>query len=274
MRANKINQQIHKNIENNNSRQVINKNNIPIKKNVYSKRVISSKLNTKEDKSMQVTKKELNNDIKIRKNENKIITNKKIGNEHFKEANSMNIKGNNNQAEFKYSKKIHVAKNDIDKEKKIINKQKIDNKIRNKVNNNEIINRKKIAINKEKKKIDTPKNENEKELKEGNNDIIKEIKSKNEIKTNPLNIQKENIIHAQQDNTNEKNNEINNKINSQKNNQELAKRGLIGLLNIGEPYYMNATLQCFSNCSRFKCNLLKLYKELEINKDSKYILCK
>ena len=272
MRANKINQQIHKNIENNNSKQVINKNNIPIKRNIYSKRVISSKLNTKEDKSMQVTKKELNNDIKIRKNENKIITNKKIGNEHFKEPNSMSIKGNNNQAEFKYNKKFLVQNNDIDKEKKIINKQKIVYKIKNKANNNEIINRKKIEINKEKKNIDTQKNENQKEFKEGNNDIIKEIKNKNEIKTNPLNIQKENIIHVEQDNTNEKINEINNNINSQKKNQELSKRGLIGLLNIGEPCYLNATLQCFSNCPRFKCNLLKLYKELEINKDSKYQL--
>jgi ubiquitin C-terminal hydrolase len=33
---------------------------------------------------------------------------------------------------------------------------------------------------------------------------------------------------------------------------------------------MNATLQCFSNCPRFKNYLLKLYKELESEKDSKY----
>lgn len=64
MKANKINQQIHKKVANNNSKQTINKNNIPIKKNAYSKRVVSSKLNTKEDKSMQIIKKEANNDAK------------------------------------------------------------------------------------------------------------------------------------------------------------------------------------------------------------------
>ena len=268
MKANKINQQIHKKVTNNNSKQTINKNNEPIKKNIYAKRIVSSKLNTKEDKSMQITKKELNNDIKIRKNENKIITNKKIGNENFKETNSMSVKNNNNQDEFKYNKKIHVPKND--------------NQIKNKVNNNEILNKKKITINKEKKNIDTQKNSNQKELKEGN--IIKKIKNKNEIKINPQSIQKENINEIkdlvpeankkakQSRYTSAYNTEGINEINSQKNMQELSKPGLVGLLNVGSTCYMNATLQCFSNCSRFKCNLLKLYKELESNKDSKYKL--
>ena len=268
MKANKINQQIHKKVTNNDSKQTINKNNEPIKKNIYAKRIVSSKLNTKEDKSMQITKKELNNDIKIRKNENKIITNKKIGNENFKETNSMSVKNNNNQDEFKYNKKIHVPKND--------------NQIKNKVNNNEILNKKKITINKEKKNIDTQKNSNQKELKEGN--IIKKIKNKNEIKINPQSIQKENINEIkdlvpeankkakQSRYTSAYNTEGINEINSQKNMQELSKPGLVGLLNVGSTCYMNATLQCFSNCSRFKCNLLKLYKELESNKDSKYKL--
>ena len=61
-----------------------------------------------------------------------------------------------------------------------------------------------------------------------------------------------------------------NEINSEKSMQELSKPGLIGLKNIGATCYMNATLQCFSNCPRFKNNLLKLYKELESGKDSKY----
>ena len=267
MRANKINQPIHKNIANNNSKQVINKN-APIKKNIYAKRVVSSKLNTKEDKSMQITKKELNNDNKKKKNENKIITNKKIGNENFKEANSVSIKNNNNQGEIKYTRKVHAVKND--------------NQIKNKVNNNEIINKKKIIINKEKKNIDIQKKPNQKQLKEGNNDI----------KINPQNIQKENIneikdlapevdkkakkskyntynriIKKTEDNT-----EGINEINSQKSMQELSRPGLIGLVNIGSTSYMNATLQCFSNCSRFTCNLLNLYNELESNKDSKYKL--
>ena len=61
-----------------------------------------------------------------------------------------------------------------------------------------------------------------------------------------------------------------NEINSEKSMQELSKPGLIGLKNIGATCYMNATLQCFSNCPRFKNYLLKLYKELESEKDSKY----
>ena len=72
------------------------------------------------------------------------------------------------------------------------------------------------------------------------------------------------IIKKKEDNTEGINN-----IYSQKSMQELSKPGLIGLKNIGATYYMNATLQCFSNCSRFKNNLLKLYKELESNKDEK-----
>ena len=264
MKANKINPQIHKKVANNNSKQTINKNNVPTKKNVYSKRVVSSKLNTKEDKSMQIVKKEANNDVK-----NKMISNKTIGDEGYKEAYSMSIKGHNNQGnnneilnkniEFKYSKKIPVAKkNVIEKGKKIINNQKIEHQTKNKVNNNEILNTKKnidlkgknVKIDKEKKNI-------------RKNDIKKEIKNKNDIK---INVKNDNILQAQQDNENI------NEINSVKSMEELSKPGLIGLLNIGAVCYMNATLQCFSNCSRFKYNLLKLYKELESNKDSKYKL--
>ena len=69
----------------------------------------------------------------------------------------------------------------------------------------------------------------------------------------------------------DKTEDINN-INSEKSRNELSKPGLIGLKNIGATCYMNATLQCFSNCASFKNNLLKLYKELETGKDSKYKL--
>ena len=72
------------------------------------------------------------------------------------------------------------------------------------------------------------------------------------------------IIKKTEDNTEGINN-----IYSYKSMQELSKPGLIGLKNIGATCYMNATLQCFSNCPRFKNNLLKLYRELESNKDSK-----
>jgi ubiquitin C-terminal hydrolase len=47
--------------------------------------------------------------------------------------------------------------------------------------------------------------------------------------------------------------------------------GIIGLLNIGATCYMNATLQCFSNLSRFRMQLLNkdFYKDLEENKEDK-----
>jgi len=50
--------------------------------------------------------------------------------------------------------------------------------------------------------------------------------------------------------------------------------GLIGLQNVGATCYMNATLQCFSNSSRFRTQLLKkeLYQELEKNKNTNKIL--
>ena len=50
--------------------------------------------------------------------------------------------------------------------------------------------------------------------------------------------------------------------------------GLIGLQNIGATCYMNATLQCFSNSSRFRSQLLKkeLYQDLEKNKNTNKIL--
>ena len=74
-------------------------------------------------------------------------------------------------------------------------------------------------------------------------------------------------IKKKEDNTEDINN-----ILPEKSRQELSKPGLIGLKNIGATCYMNATLQCFSNCPSFKNNLLKLYKELETGKDSKYKL--
>mgnify|MGYP002624855671 CR=1 FL=1 len=51
----------------------------------------------------------------------------------------------------------------------------------------------------------------------------------------------------------------------------LSNPGLIGLLNIGATCYMNATLQCFSNLSRLRSQLLKndMYEDLEKNKGDK-----
>ena len=47
-----------------------------------------------------------------------------------------------------------------------------------------------------------------------------------------------------------------------------SQPGIIGLINIGATCYMNATLQCFSNLSRFRSQLLakELYQNLEKNK--------
>ena len=51
----------------------------------------------------------------------------------------------------------------------------------------------------------------------------------------------------------------------------LSYPGIIGLLNVGATCYMNATLQCFSNLSRFRTKLLNKnnYKDLEENKEKK-----
>ena len=49
----------------------------------------------------------------------------------------------------------------------------------------------------------------------------------------------------------------------------ISPKGLVGLLNIGAICYMNATIQCFSNISRFREALLnnELYQELYYHKD-------
>ena len=51
---------------------------------------------------------------------------------------------------------------------------------------------------------------------------------------------------------------------------KISTPGIIGLVNIGATCYMNATLQCFSNITRLRVNLLnkKLYNELEKNKNT------
>ena len=51
--------------------------------------------------------------------------------------------------------------------------------------------------------------------------------------------------------------------------EKLSSPGIIGLLNIGATCYMNATLQCFSNITRLREELLNkdVYKVLESNKD-------
>ena len=51
----------------------------------------------------------------------------------------------------------------------------------------------------------------------------------------------------------------------------LSTPGIIGLLNIGATCYMNATLQCFSNLSGLRTQLLNkdIYKDLEKNKEKK-----
>ena len=51
----------------------------------------------------------------------------------------------------------------------------------------------------------------------------------------------------------------------------LSKPGIIGLTNIGATCYMNATLQCFSNITRLRSELLKanVYNDLQNNKNTK-----
>ena len=50
--------------------------------------------------------------------------------------------------------------------------------------------------------------------------------------------------------------------------KRLFTPGIIGLTNVGATCYMNATLQCFSNISRFRNNLLKIYQNY-LNKNEK-----
>ena len=211
---------------------------------------------------------------------------KEVDNDIPKEIESTNIK--NIQTEIKNiikkddDLKIDSKNNSNKKEDK-----EVDNDIPKEIESTNIKNIQTEIKNKS-KKVDAPQVNNLFNFKK----ISNPVKIKNDNNLNPI----------QKEDNNENNNEIKklvpealkhdkkykqtrytstynrqikkteeiNEINSEKSMQELSKPGLIGLKNIGATCYMNATLQCFSNCPRFKNNLLKLYKELESGKDSKY----
>ena len=59
-----------------------------------------------------------------------------------------------------------------------------------------------------------------------------------------------------------------NQLLPQNSSKRLFTPGIIGLTNVGATCYMNATLQCFSNISRFRNNLLKIYQGY-LNKNEK-----
>ena len=65
-------------------------------------------------------------------------------------------------------------------------------------------------------------------------------------------------------------NNPNNNIQEPKN--ETVTPGLKGLQNVGATCYMNATLQCFSNCRGFRTELTEICKKLEKGKDGKHKL--
>ena len=211
---------------------------------------------------------------------------KEVDNDIPKEIENTNIKSNQTKIKNIIKKdddlKIDSKNNSNKKEDK-----EVDNDIPKEIESTNIKNIQTEIKNKS-KKVDAPQVNNLFNFKK----ISNPVKIKNDNNLNPI----------QKEDNNENNNEIKklvpealkhdkkykqtrytstynrqikkteeiNEINSEKSMQELSKPGLIGLKNIGATCYMNATLQCFSNCPRFKNNLLKLYKELESGKDSKY----
>ena len=270
----KVNNDIPKEIENtnikNNQTEIKNKS----KKDNNLKKDYQNYPNKKEDKEVDkdIPKEIESKNIKNIQAENK---NKSIKDNDLK----MDSKDNSNKKEDKEVDK------DIPKEIESINIKNIQTEIKNKSKKDNDL------------KMDSKNNSNKKEDKEVDKDIPKEIESINikniqtEIKNkskkedasqinNLFNFKKSKPVKIRRKakqtrytstyNRQIKKTEEINEINSEKSMQELSKPGLIGLKNIGATCYMNATLQCFSNCPRFKNYLLKLYKELESEKDSKY----
>ena len=226
------------------------------------------------------------NDLKMDSKDN---SNKKEGkdvnNDIPKEIESINIK--NNQTEIKNkSKKDNDLKmdskdnsnkkedkevdKDIPKEIESINIKNIQTEIKNKSKKEDASQINNLFNFKKSKPVKIRNDNNLNPVqKEDNNENINEI-TKLVPEALKQNRKAKQTRYTSTYNRQIKKTEEINEINSEKSMQELSKPGLIGLKNIGATCYMNATLQCFSNCPRFKNYLLKLYKELESEKDSKY----
>ena len=210
---------------------------------------------------------------------------KKVNNDIPKEIENTNIK--NNQTEIKNkSKKDNDLKmdskdnsnkkedkevdKDIPKEIESINIKNIQTEIKNKSKKEDASQINNLFNFKKSKPVKIRNDNNLNPVqKEDNNENINEI-TKLVPEALKQNRKAKQTRYTSTYNRQIKKTEEINEINSEKSMQELSKPGLIGLKNIGATCYMNATLQCFSNCPRFKNYLLKLYKELESEKDSKY----
>ena len=173
MRSYYKNKPFNKDVITNNNSQATNKYDGQIKKNVYSKRVINYRSNKNEEKNRSFATKDYsnNNDFKPIKTDNRQEKTKIDYHGSFKGAPNLGTKGTNNQGIFRkenpkqnkimvnqevkneaikkissneipskdnlYSRKIPIG-NAIDKEKKIINNQKIYNQYRaNNINSRE-----------------------------------------------------------------------------------------------------------------------------------------
>ena len=210
---------------------------------------------------------------------------KKVNNDIPKEIENINIK--NNQTEIKNkSKKDNDLKmdsknnsnkkedkevdKDIPKEIESINIKNIQTEIKNKSKKEDASQINNLFNFKKSKPVKIRNDNNLNPVqKEDNNENINEITKLVPEALKQKRKAKQTRYTSTYNRQIKKTEEIN-EINSEKSMQELSKPGLIGLKNIGATCYMNATLQCFSNCPRFKNYLLKLYKELESEKDSKY----
>jgi len=252
--------------------------------NDIPKEIENTNIKSNQTKIKNIIKKD--DDLKIdSKNNSNKKEDKEVDNDIPKEIESTNIK--NIQTEIKsIIKKVDDLKIDSKNNSNKKEDKEVDNDIPKEIESTNIKNIQTEIKNKS-KKVDAPQVNNLFNFKK----ISNPVKIKNDNNLNPI----------QKEDNNENNNEIKklvpealkhdkkykqtrytstynrqikkteeiNEINSEKSMQELSKPGLIGLKNIGATCYMNATLQCFSNCPRFKNNLLKLYKELESGKDSK-----
>ena len=117
------------------------------------------------------------------------------------------------------------------------------------------------------KKTDKKTNEKNEEKTEEifNKKNITKIDQNNEIR--PSSENKKVLINKKEENQN-----MNNLNKENNTNVKVIKKsspGIIGLVNIGATCYMNATLQCFSNITRLRKELLNknVYRNLENNKD-------
>ena len=255
----KVNNDIPKEIENtnikNNQTEIKNKS----KKDNDLKKDYQNYPNKKEDKEVDkdIPKEIESKNIKNIQAENK---NKSIKDNDLK----MDSKDNSNKKEDKEVDK------DIPKEIESINIKNIQTEIKNKSKKEDASQINNLFNFKKSKPVKIRNDNNLNPVqKEDNNENINEI-TKLVPEALKQNRKAKQTRYTSTYNRQIKKTEEINEINSEKSMQELSKPGLIGLKNIGATCYMNATLQCFSNCPRFKNYLLKLYKELESEKDSKY----